>query len=348
MDSSLDIDFYFGDCSNENIHLLSPKVLNGYRKTLENVFKGDKLVWQKGAVNSAIFTRNYKYYILTGNPGIKSNWVILIIARLLGRNVWLWTHGLRGNESGWSKFVNILYMRLSSGLLFYNERGAAIALKEGIDKTKIHVLYNSLDYQNQKVLRGKIGDSSFVRNYFGNDKPYVLFMGRLTSSKKIDIMLYALKNIECNVIVVGDGPQRENLENLVSELSLEDKVWFYGECYDESMNAQLIYNSVLLVSPGNIGLSAIHAMTYGTAAITHNDFNLQMPEFEAVSQLSDSIGRNLFFEKDNPQSLRSVATDIISYTIENRDYVREKCYSIIEGKWNSENQIKILKSIFGM
>lgn len=48
------------------------------------------------------------------------------------------------------------------------------------------------------------------------------------------------------------------------------------------VNAELIYNADLCVAPGNIGLTAMHAMMFGCPCISHNDFSWQMPEFEAI------------------------------------------------------------------
>lgn len=63
---------------------------------------------------------------------------------------------------------------------------------------------------------------------------------------------------------------------------VDKNVWFYGSCYDEQTNAELIYNADMCVAPGNVGLTAIHAMTFGCPVITHSDFKWQMPEFEAI------------------------------------------------------------------
>ena len=64
--------------------------------------------------------------------------------------------------------------------------------------------------------------------------------------------------------------------------ALNQNVCFFGPCYDEFEIGMLIYNAALCVSPGNVGLTAIHSLSYGTPVISHNDFKHQMPEFEAI------------------------------------------------------------------
>jgi glycosyltransferase involved in cell wall biosynthesis len=66
-------------------------------------------------------------------------------------------------------------------------------------------------------------------------------------------------------------------------------VQFLGAIYDEERLAGLFMNCLAVVSPGKVGLLAIHAMAYGAPVITHDDFDRQMPEVEAIR--SPNTGR---------------------------------------------------------
>ena len=62
----------------------------------------------------------------------------------------------------------------------------------------------------------------------------------------------------------------------------------------------MFMGSDLLISPGNVGLNAVHAMTYGTPVLTHGNFNNQMPESQIIKE-----GYNgLFHEEDNINSIK--------------------------------------------
>ena len=75
-------------------------------------------------------------------------------------------------------------------------------------------------------------------------------------------------------------------------------------CFDEKINAELIYNADLCVAPGNIGLTAMHVLMFGCPAISHNNFKWQMPEFESI--IPGHTGD--FFEYDNVEDLaRSIS-----------------------------------------
>lgn len=87
-----------------------------------------------------------------------------------------------------------------------------------------------------------------------------------------------------NLVFVGNGLEGENLKARVKGLGLTDEVWFYGVCYDEKTNAELIYNADLCVAPGTVGLTAMHTMVFGTPVISHNDFKWQMLNLRLSSQ----------------------------------------------------------------
>lgn len=63
---------------------------------------------------------------------------------------------------------------------------------------------------------------------------------------------------------ICDGEKTKEFKQLAESLGLQDYVWFYGACYNEKELSSLIYNADLCVAPGNIGLTAMHSMVFGT------------------------------------------------------------------------------------
>ena len=147
------------------------------------------------------------------------------------------------------------------------------------------------------------------------------------------------KGQEYNLTFVGDGADRANLEALVSKYHLEQNVWFYGACYDEGVNAELVYNADLCVSPGNVGLTAMHVMMFGCPVLTHNDYPHQMPEFEAVhpGETGD------FFERDNIASLANQMEDWFRKHEGAREKVRTDCMREIDNQWTPEFQMNVIR-----
>ena len=142
-----------------------------------------------------------------------------------------------------------------------------------------------------------------------------------------------------NIVFIGDGEMRQDLECLVAKKNLTNNVWFFGACYDEQTNAELIYNADLCVAPGNVGLTAMHTMVFGCPVITHDDFKWQMPEFEAITK---GITGD-FFRYGNIDSLAETINNWLLSKRNKREEVRQNCFKEIDNNWNPKFQMEIFK-----
>ena len=95
----------------------------------------------------------------------------------------------------------------------------------------------------------------------------------------------------------------------------------------------------LCVSPGNVGLTAMHSMVFGTPVITHNCFKYQMPEFEAI-RLGETGD---FFEYNDSHSLAATISHWFQIKQDKRDEVRVACYQEIDNEWTPEFQMDVIK-----
>lgn len=141
----------------------------------------------------------------------------------------------------------------------------------------------------------------------GNSRPSerkdidILFVGRLITDKGVDFLLKALAKIEgnYNTWIVGDGPERKNLEALASGLGIKSRVNFAGMRSDikDLMNRAKIF--VLPSRREGISLALLEAMSSGLPAvasaiggnkevITHGEDGLLITP-EDIMQLSFSI-----------------------------------------------------------
>lgn len=170
-------------------------------------------------------------------------------------------------------------------------------------------------------------------------------MGRLTKVKRLDWIIEAQdthfkRGIRYNVLFIGDGEEAGSLKKLAAARHLDDNVWFYGECYDDRMLSLLLYNSDLCVSPGNVGLTSLHSMIYGTPVISHNDFETQMPEYEAI--IPGKTG-DLYAKGDFNDFCLCIEKWLSSGY--DRESIRQNCYGVINDKYNSDYQIRLLKQV---
>ena len=339
LDQNLDIEFYFGD-KMEDVKKMDYSLLTHKVKEIRNKRFG-LFEWQCGVIKLALM--DYDIYIILGGPMVISTWIGTIIARIRNKKVYYWTHGWYGKESFSQRLIKKLFFRLANGLFLYGNYAKKLMLKEGFKESSITVIHNSLFYDMQLKIRGSLHKSDFFKKHFGNSNPVIIFVGRLTAVKKLDLLLYAqAKNINngfyFNVVFIGTGSEQCKLEKISYELGLSHEVWFYGPSYDEKELSQMLYDADLCVAPGNIGLTAMHALTYGCPCISHNNFKWQMPEFEAIHPGFTGD----FFEIDNVESLAAVIKSWLMKNQNRREEIRHCCYDEIDNNWNPHRQLELI------
>ena len=323
---------------------IDKKSLNSRIKNVKGYWLFNKyLIWQSEIVRVCL-TKQFDSIVFLGEMNILSNWIGALICRIRRKRVFFWSHGYYGNESSFKYFFRKLFYGIANEHIVYENRGKNLMIKSGFKDQNIHVIYNSLDYEKQKLLFEKLSKtekSSFI--FFRNNTlPVFIYIGRLTESKKVDQLIKAFKNINkesqiCNLLIVGSGPNEENLKILAKDGIISKTIHFYGACYDESIISNLIYNSICTVSPGNIGLTVINSFSYGTPAITHDNFINQMPEAEVIKEGVSGY----FFKEDDIASLELSLKKMIN----SKNDFREECRRIIDSYYNPNNQIKILNSV---
>jgi len=108
---------------------------------------------------------------------------------------------------------------------------------------------------------------------FNHPKPYILGIGRLVPQKGFDVLLQAFAKTELpahDVIIAGDGVEREQLERLVVALGLQGRVQFVGQTSRE-VTASLFKGCSFVAVPsrGDEGLPMVimEAMAAGKPVV---------------------------------------------------------------------------------
>ena len=342
MDNNDYCDFYFGDYYRD-IKKIDYQKLKNFKSELKNINIYSGIYWQRGAIR--LIFKNYKEYIILGEYLCLSTWVVLLLSKVLNKKVYFWTHGWYGNENYLKKIIKRTFFKLSDGVFLYGNYAKKIMVKENIPIEKLHVIYNSLNYKEQIKIRQKLIHKNIFQDKFKNQNPTLIFIGRLTAVKKIHYLILLLKKlilegININLVIVGDGPEKNKIKEYAIISNVDEHCWFYGSTYNEKEIGSIIYNSDLCVSPGNVGLTAMHSLVYGTPVITHSDFKNQVPEFEAI--IKNESGD--FFKRDDIDDLVLVVKRWLLNST-NREDIRRKCYSIIDTYYNPEYQFKTIQKV---
>ena len=338
IDQTYDCDWYFGRNSTD-IKGLDLSALRNAKEIPSNKIFGN-WYWQKGVI---CLLGKYETFFMLGELYCLSTWMMAILARLFPKKkVYFWSHGWYGKESFAKKVLKKIFFRLANGTFLYGNYARKLMIENGFDGSKLFVIHNSLDYDAQLKLRNEIEPSNIYSQHFGNENKTLIFIGRLTEVKRLDMLIQAVAKLkqegkQYNIVLVGDGVMKDVLQKQAAEAGVD--VWFYGACYDERTNAELIYNADLCVAPGNVGLTAMHTMVFGTPVITHDDFKWQMPEFEAIK--AGETGD--FFTRGDVNSLAQTIEHWFDTHGNDREAVRKACYNEIDTQWTPQFQIEVIK-----
>lgn len=91
-------------------------------------------------------------------------------------------------------------------------------------KRKSTVIMGGVNLENYKRDPKEI---DFInRKYNFDNKKVILFTGRLTKNKGVHYLIHAAASIDGMVLVIGDGPERKNLEEEIKKLNLKNVMMF--------------------------------------------------------------------------------------------------------------------------
>lgn len=310
-------------------------------KTSNYFYITERLLWQTGIIKRIVSSK-YKYFIFEGAVFHLPTWIFTILCRIFGKKALFWTHGFKGLDKGLKRLIRILYFKLPHGLMLYGNYSKKIMIEDGFDANKLFVIYNSLDSNKQFDLL-----NTFSSNFISNEKAKlfkkpelftVIFIGRLLKGKNIPFLLEAVKDFSkqkkpINCLIIGDGPELDLIKNFISDNNLDDNFHLTGSIYDESEICKFFKMSDLMVSPGNVGLNCMHSLAYGVPVLTHNNFQFQMPEAEAINSGETGI----LFEYNNYDDLLLKLNEWINMEF-TKEKVKEKCQEVIRKRYNANNQ----------
>lgn len=176
-------------------------------------------------------------------------------------------HGMSQWMSKPKLFLDKTTSKLVDKFIVVSPKSYELRLKrEKYPKEKTEILYNSVN------LNTKIEDSNFSLN----KKNLTIGMAsRLIPLKNIKAAIYMLsklleKDLDLKILIAGDGPEKEDIEDYAKKLGLEEKVKFLGFIEDmESFYGDIDIYCISSITE-DLPLSVIEAMMVGKPIIASN------------------------------------------------------------------------------
>ena len=260
--------------------------------------------------------------IVEANPRYLSTPAAVKWMRRRGRPVLGWGLGspsLSGPLSGFRQTCRLAFLHQFDGLLAYSQRGADEYAALGFPRERIFVAHNSVSPRLTQLPTRPL--STF------QPPPSLLFVGRLQSRKRIDLLLRACAQLDPQprLIIIGDGPERAALEALAREVY--PSAQFIGAKHGDELKPYFA-EADLFVLPGTGGLAVQEAMSHGLPVVVAqgdgtqddlvragNGWQIPPDDFSALlATLRDALS--------DPARLRAMGAE--SYRIVNEEINLEK------------------------
>ncbi|GIW73554.1 MAG: glycosyl transferase [Phycisphaerales bacterium] len=230
--------------------------------------------------------------VLEYNPGVPNLLPAMAKARRRGVGVVLWGHGYSIRDTWASRRLRNWIGSKADAVLLYNEPARQRMIEEGMDPRRLFVAPNAMDQRpiqeaRQRWLADEQGLEAFARRHGLDRGPVVLFVSRLLAQNRIELLLHAVARLSSShpdliAAIVGDGPQRGELQALARRLGIADRVVMPGAIYGEAELAPWFLSSRVFCYPDNIGLSVLHALGYGLPVVTSGQMWHHPPEAQCL------------------------------------------------------------------
>lgn len=171
---------------------------------------------------------------------------------------------LRAATAAYEQSVGRFILRSSAEVIAVSEGVGRHARRLGVPATRVHVVPNGVDRERFRP------DETLERK---GGRPLVLFIGRLISNKGPQVLMDAIgrvPDLDFDVVFLGDGPMRRELQREAAERGIEELVRFEGVSEDV---AGWLRRADVLVRPSfteGLPLTVLEAMASRVCVVASN------------------------------------------------------------------------------
>lgn len=316
------------------LYLLPKKIFYGfigefYRRSVSNYIL-------KNIEKSDLIHAHQIYPDAYGVMNLCKEWNIPLIVDVHSRgslDTWLNHRRIR------DKVIKVL--EFSSKILCVSDELSKFLNEIGFDSDKIEVLPLGVDIRNFNPNK----KNDIRENLSIKEEKLILFVGRLDKLKGVDCLLMAIDIIRRSfkvfkLVIVGNGPELQNLKNLTEKLNLTDFTLFTGELKGNNLINWFIVADLFILPSFTEGRPMViyEAMASGCPIIASNVGGI--PE-----QVKD--GYNGYLIKPGHKQMLA---DKIEFLLKNDDLIQKMGINsrkrVIEEKWTWEEYANRINNLY--
>ena len=274
--------------------------------------------------------------------GYRADVIGISLAKLMGLPVVSTCHGFISND------INLaLYNKLDRFVLRFAHKIIAVSIgikndliRSGINESHLLMIQNAVEVNSNLEL--------FIQNrrnkrqeYNLTEKEFVIgYIGRLSEEKGVKYLIEATSMLNdlnrfIRVLIIGEGPQKKELEDLVKKVNMEDKIFFVGFQSDIENWLPAIDVFVLPSLTEGTPMSLLEAMANGIPVVAS--------AVGGVPQVVDSGKNGILVAPGKPEEIVDAVNRL--YQDETlRKTVHEEGKKTIELKFNASKWIKQIEA----
>ena len=205
---------------------------------------------------------------------------------------------------------------------------------KGIERSKMMPYPNGIDTSRFSDVDGK----EIRRRYGLEDSKMVIYVGTMQKERYLDVLIHAFSKVRENrenvkLLMVGDGTDKSNLEELAGEIGIEDNVVFTGQVYSHEIPN--------FIATADVGVSPVPPLAFYKLSSPIKMFeymalgkpvvaNEEIPEQKEVLEESgggilvkfegESFANGIMELLKNPESAKEMSWKGHEWVVKNRSY----------------------------
>ncbi|MDH3346030.1 MAG: glycogen synthase, partial [Kiritimatiellaceae bacterium] len=186
-----------------------------------------------------------------------------------------WKREQLGGGYDFSSWIEKTALEMADAVIAVSKETKADVLNHfDVDESKIEMIYNGIDTDQYHCVTTK---NCFRKYGIDPDKPFVLFVGRITRQKGIVYLVNAIKNInaECQVVLCAGAPDTPEIAREMSDAvdvarTMRDGIIWIEEMVTKEIAIELYSNAAIFCCPSiyePFGIINLEAMACETPVV---------------------------------------------------------------------------------
>ena len=303
-------------------------------------FKTISLILKHGRKSDILFVNGLGIEAAIANLYLRKK----IIRKIVGDPVWERFYNKKRTSETFDDFQNLkhnLNVRIQKLI-----RNWSISSSEVVITPSDH-LKEFINRTNPKTEVLKINNGIEITEFKRSKTPLhefnILINSRLVVQKNIHLVIEAMgsiKNLNINLKIIGEGGEFERLENIITDLKIQNRVKMIGKVENNLISEFLKTSNLFIQASDYEGLphSILEAINYEVPILS--------TEVGGCKDLLDNGDRGFIIS--SPQNKQQIA-EKIDYIYENYDIALTKAVAAkkyIQNKYNFSTQAKIYTEVF--